>query len=109
MPTKLMQFLEHAQANLGVTNALAYEAQMCLKGFGPDILDLVSQDSLVNLGITPGDAIHLQNNAPKWWNGSHAKQKWSGLKANQQIQPCPTSAFALRSTTMMVEYMYFGV
>ena len=59
---------------------------MRLKGFGPDILHHVSQDSLVNLGITPGDAIRLQNNAPKWWNGSHAKRKRSGLKANQQKQ-----------------------
>ena len=72
-PTKLTHFLEYAQANLGVPNTLAYEAQMRLKGFGPDILHLFSQDSLVNLGMTPGDAICLQTNAPKWWNGSHAK------------------------------------
>ncbi|KAF8336084.1 hypothetical protein F5887DRAFT_1078938 [Amanita rubescens] len=74
-PSKLTHFLEFAQTKLGVANAPDYEARLRLKGYGPDILHRVGHDALTDLGITPGDAIRLQDNAPKWWNSTDAKRK----------------------------------
>ncbi|KAF8221171.1 hypothetical protein L208DRAFT_1329740, partial [Tricholoma matsutake] len=59
-PTKLTQHLKHATKYLGVTNALSYETALSVNGFGPDILDQVKNQMLVDLGISHGDAIWLK-------------------------------------------------
>ena len=74
-PSKLKRFLEHAEKNLGVANATDYTFLLSAKGYGPDILHRVKEESLIALGIPPGDVIRLQDNAMKWWNGSDAKRK----------------------------------
>ena len=74
-PTKLPQFLEHARDKLGVPNALQYEDELVAKGYGPDILHLVSDESLQNIGILPGDVIRLKGGSVAWWNSVDAKRK----------------------------------
>ena len=37
------------------------------KGYGPDIMHLVSVGDLGNIGMAPGDAIHLREYASRWW------------------------------------------
>jgi hypothetical protein len=78
-PTKLTRFLEYAQDKLGIVNTPAYKDRLHLKGFGPDILHRINQDALIDLGIMPGDAIHLQDNALKWWNSAAAKHKHASV------------------------------
>jgi len=74
-PSKLKLYLEYAEKKLGVTNATDYGFRLSSKGYGPDILHHVKEESLVSLGIPPGDVIRLQDNALKWWNGPDAKCK----------------------------------
>ncbi|KAJ3720017.1 hypothetical protein C8R42DRAFT_643309 [Lentinula raphanica] len=74
-PSKLPRFLEHAEKNLGIPYATLHRAVLEKAGYGPDILDLVSDDALTALGLTPGDAIRLKREAPIWWNGPLAKRK----------------------------------
>jgi hypothetical protein len=42
-------------------------------GFGPDILHLVNDAVLKDVGFTPGDIIHLKQNSQQWWNSADAK------------------------------------
>ena len=88
-PSKLTCFLDFAQTKLGVANVPNYEARLRLKGFGPNILHHVSQDALTDLSITPGDAIHLQDNAPKWWNSTAAKCKHPSSITKDAISRTP--------------------
>jgi len=44
-------------------------------GFGPDILHLVDNAMLKDVGFTPGDVIHLKQNLQQWWNSKDAKCK----------------------------------
>lgn len=74
-PSKLKRYLKYAEKKLGVTNATDFEFILSSKGYGPDILHCVKEESLVTLGISPGDVIRLQDNALKWWNGPDAKRK----------------------------------
>ena len=76
-PSKLKRFLEYAEKNLGVANATDYTYLLSSKGYGPNILHRVKDESLVTLGIPPGDVIWLQDNALKWWNGPNAKRRFS--------------------------------
>lgn len=46
-------------------------------GFGPDILHLIDNAVLKNVGFTPGDVIHLKQNSQQWWNSKDAKHKWA--------------------------------
>jgi hypothetical protein len=44
-------------------------------GFGPDILHLVEDGVLKDVGFTPGNVIRLKQNLQQWWNSSDAKRK----------------------------------
>ena len=44
-------------------------------GFGPDILHLVDDGVLKDVGFTPGDVIRLKQNSQQWWNSADAKRK----------------------------------
>lgn len=44
-------------------------------GFGPDILHLVEDGVLKDVGFTPGDVIRLKQNSQQWWNSADAKRK----------------------------------
>jgi hypothetical protein len=74
-PSKLRKFLLHAEENLGVHHATAFEAPMRLKGFGPDILHLVKDEALVDIGFTEGDVIRLKLGSNDWWKSPEAKRK----------------------------------
>jgi hypothetical protein len=77
MPSKLTQFLEYAEMHLIVENACLHEDTLQLLGFGPDILHLVDNTVLKDIGFTPGDVICLKQNLQQWWNSTDAKRKWT--------------------------------
>ena len=74
-PSKLARFLQHAEKNLGVTNATIYEAALERKGYGPDILHLVKDESLIETGLPPGDVIRMKAGCIAWWSSADAKRK----------------------------------
>ncbi|KAJ7082170.1 hypothetical protein C8R43DRAFT_1142845 [Mycena crocata] len=74
-PSKLRRFLQHAEDQLGVKNALDYESALEDEGYGPDILHLVDSGELVKIGLRAGDIIRLKAGAEKWWTGPDAKRK----------------------------------
>jgi hypothetical protein len=74
-PSKLSRFLAYAETNLSVENALLHEESLRMLGFGPDILHLVDDAVLKNVGFTPGDVIRLKQNSQQWWNSTDAKRK----------------------------------
>ncbi|KAJ7918103.1 hypothetical protein B0H13DRAFT_1553262, partial [Mycena leptocephala] len=76
-PSKLPRFLEYAAQNLGVTAAPDFESRMHHKGYGPDILHMVENKALKELGMTLGDALYLKAGSLNWWNGPDAKRKRS--------------------------------
>lgn len=74
-PSKLSRFLEYAETNLSVKNARLHEESLRILGFGPDILHLVDDAVLKDVGFTPGDVIRLKQNSQQWWNSMDAKRK----------------------------------
>jgi hypothetical protein len=44
-------------------------------GYAPDILHLVNDSSLKDIGIKPGDVIRLKQNSLQWLNSSASKRK----------------------------------
>ncbi len=62
-PSKLLQFLEYAELHLNVKNACLHEESLWMLGFGPDILHFVDDNALTNIGLIPGDVIHLKQNS----------------------------------------------
>ncbi|KIK80040.1 hypothetical protein PAXRUDRAFT_28262 [Paxillus rubicundulus Ve08.2h10] len=72
-PSKLTQFLEYADTQLGVQHASTYEAALRRLGAGPDILAEMSDSNLSQAGLNPGDIICLKCGATVWWNGPDAK------------------------------------
>lgn len=76
-PSKLTRFLEYAETHLSVENARLHEEGLRILGFGPDILHLVEDSVLKDVGFTPGDVIRLKQNSQQWWNSADAKRKRS--------------------------------
>ena len=74
-PSQLTQFLVHAETNLGVWNATSYESSLQHKWYGLDILPHVLDKALEEVGIYPGDVIHLKDGAITWWNGPDLRRK----------------------------------
>jgi hypothetical protein len=63
---------------------MSHEWPLRDKGFGPDILQLVKTEDLTALGMTCGDAMHLQQGAQAWWIGPAARTS-SKHKAVDQL------------------------
>ncbi|KAJ7733083.1 hypothetical protein B0H14DRAFT_3614993 [Mycena olivaceomarginata] len=59
-PSKLPRFLDHVANTLGITSAPDFESPMCRNGFGPDILHLVNDQELTEMGMRKGDVIRLK-------------------------------------------------
>ncbi|KAF8159097.1 hypothetical protein K438DRAFT_1942479 [Mycena galopus ATCC 62051] len=74
-PTKLPRFLEHAEKTLGVSDARSFESVMRRNGYGPDIMHLVDNEALEDIGMSKGDVLRIKGGASKWWNGPDAKRK----------------------------------
>jgi hypothetical protein len=74
-PSKLRRFLEYAETHLGIPNAQLYERCLDEMGYAPDILHLVDDSSLKDIGIKPGDVIRLKQNSLQWLNSFASKRK----------------------------------
>jgi len=74
-PSKLRRFLEYAETHLGIPNARLYERCLGEVGYAPDILHLVDDSSLKDIGIKPGDIIRLKQNSLQWLNSPASKRK----------------------------------
>ncbi|KAJ6600692.1 hypothetical protein B0H10DRAFT_1824555 [Mycena sp. CBHHK59/15] len=74
-PTKLPRFLEHAERSLGVVQARTFESPMRRNGYGPDIMHLLDNKALEDIGMNKGDVLRIKTGAPQWWNGPDAKRK----------------------------------
>ncbi|KAJ7886943.1 hypothetical protein B0H13DRAFT_2342681 [Mycena leptocephala] len=44
-------------------------------GYGPDIMHLLDNQALEDIGMSKGDVIRVKNGAQQWWNGPDAKRK----------------------------------
>ncbi len=95
-PSKLLRFLEYAESNLGIENATAHEESLWMQGFGPDILHLVDDGVLKNVGFTPGDVIRLKQNSQQWWNSTDAKRKRTSPTPPQSTPPNKRVSFEKR-------------
>ena len=69
-PSKLERCLQAAERS-GIPGVVSFHSMLSKKGYGPDIMHLVSVADLVDIGMAPGDAICLKKYALKWWNGEH--------------------------------------
>ncbi|KAF5368750.1 hypothetical protein D9757_010410 [Collybiopsis confluens] len=74
-PTKLPRFLKDLEKAGTVPHASRHLYALEDKSYGPDILHLVDQKMLEDLGIKSGDAIRLRSEATIWWNSAAAKRK----------------------------------
>ncbi|KAJ7355887.1 hypothetical protein DFH08DRAFT_803820 [Mycena albidolilacea] len=88
-PSKLPRFLDHAANTLGITSAPDFESPMRRNGFGPDILHLVDDQELTEMGMRKGDVIRLKAGAQSWWNGPEAKKRTHSEIDNQGSTPDP--------------------
>ncbi len=73
--SKLHRFLEYAETHLGIPNTQLYERCLEEMGYTPDILHLVDDSSLKDIGIKPGDVICLKQNSLQWLNSFALKSK----------------------------------
>ena len=64
-PLKLEHFLQAAEQN-GIPGVLSFHPMLSEKGYGPDIMHLISVSDLGNIGMAPGDAICLREYALRW-------------------------------------------
>jgi hypothetical protein len=60
-PSQIGHFLTYAEKELGVHGVPLYELPLRLKRYGPGILHKVPDSALEDLGIQPGDIIHLKD------------------------------------------------
>ncbi|GLB45367.1 hypothetical protein LshimejAT787_2200300 [Lyophyllum shimeji] len=87
-PNKLVRFLKHAEDKLGVQMASLYEYSLRLHRYGPDILHLVDDKCLIDLGIPAGDVLRLKRGCIKWWGSADAKRARSdSLEADDSAIP----------------------
>jgi hypothetical protein len=72
----LHRYLAYAEERLGVQHALDYEEALAKERYGPDILEHLSDDALVNppIAIPRGDVIRLKRGCTDWWKGQRKRQ-----------------------------------
>ncbi|KAG9309093.1 hypothetical protein JVU11DRAFT_10976 [Chiua virens] len=96
-PSHLICYLKHAEAHLGVHNALLYRSSLENNGISPNILPDVKDKFLTDLGILlAGDVICLKKGSMVWWNGPDAKQKQSNTVTSEDEQPVKRVAYQKR-------------
>ena len=68
-------------------NALLHYSPLTCKGYGPDILEDVPTQDLIDasIGLTPGDAICLKRSAQEWWMDE--SKKWPHIHHILHSQP----------------------
>ncbi|KAJ7939579.1 hypothetical protein B0H13DRAFT_1850362 [Mycena leptocephala] len=96
-PTKLPRFLEHAEKNLGVSNARSFEPLMRQNGYGPDIMHLLDNQALLDCGMNMGDALRMKAGSVDWWKGPDAKRK----RADSEVGPIHASITTASGSTVV--------
>ncbi|KAJ7730545.1 hypothetical protein B0H16DRAFT_1329856, partial [Mycena metata] len=74
-PSRLPRFLAYASEALGIPSAPTFESPMRRQALGPDILHLVGDEELMEMGMRKGDVIQLKAGAQAWWKGPEAKKR----------------------------------
>ncbi|KAJ7713399.1 hypothetical protein B0H16DRAFT_1341426 [Mycena metata] len=74
-PSKLPRFLAYASEALGIPSAPTFESPMRRQALSPDILHLVGDEELMEMGMRKGDVIRLKAGAQAWWKGPEAKKR----------------------------------
>jgi hypothetical protein len=90
-PTKLPRFLSYAETHLGVRDVHQYEEKLSAMGFGPDILHVVDDKVLTDIGISLGDTIRIKQHSLTWWNNMATKCKFGDRTPSPSHSPprCP--------------------
>ncbi|KAH9000081.1 hypothetical protein EDB92DRAFT_2110736 [Lactarius akahatsu] len=95
IPSKLERFLQAAESN-GVPGVQSYHSSLLLKGYGPDIMHLIAVPDLVEVGVSPGDAIRLREYASKWWAQERQRVTKRSLSDITQVRaPLQTGSSSL--------------
>ncbi len=76
--SKLRRFFKYAETHLEIPNAQLYEQCLEEMGYALDILHLVDDSSLKDIGIKSGDVIRLKQNSLQWLNSFASKCKQDG-------------------------------
>ncbi|KAH9072410.1 hypothetical protein EDB83DRAFT_2517174 [Lactarius deliciosus] len=99
-PSKLERFLQAVESN-GIPGVQSYHSSLLLKGYGPDIMHLITVPDLVEVGVSPGDAIRLREYASKWWAQERQRvAKCSLLDIAQVHAPLQTGSSSLAPNGM---------
>ena len=88
MPSKLSWFLSYTETHLGIENTCLHEDSLHTLGFGPDILHLVEDNVLKDIGFIPGDVICLKQSVRQWWS-TNAKRKQVSHTTSPPAQSTP--------------------
>ncbi|KAJ7015875.1 hypothetical protein C8F04DRAFT_1408854 [Mycena alexandri] len=75
--------LAYASSTLGIPSAPSFESPLRRQAFGPDILHLVGDNELMEMGMRKGDVIRLKAGAQPWWNGAEARKRTHSQIDNQ--------------------------
>ncbi|KAJ7731486.1 hypothetical protein B0H14DRAFT_3517859 [Mycena olivaceomarginata] len=102
-PSKLPRFLDHAANTLGITSAPDFESLMRRNGFGPDILHLVDDQELTEMGMRKAMLIRLKAGAQSWWNGPEAKKRVHSEIDNQGSTPDPLATLPSKKVHLSVD------
>jgi hypothetical protein len=94
-PSQLTRFLRHCEDDLGISDASIYKSHLCQKSYGPNILHKVDNKALEDIGISPGNIIHLKDAVIPWYNGPSAK-KWRIVRENRVEDKKPLVAYEKR-------------
>ena len=107
-PSKLERFLRSAEQN-GIPGVVSFHPMLSEKGYGPDIMHLVSVADLGNVGMAPGDAIRLREYASRWWTDErrHATKRPRDTEVSTQALP-PVSKSTPPSKKLRFEKRYNG-
>ena len=86
------------ETHLNVENVHLHEESLWMLGFGPDILYLIEDGVLKDMGLMPKNVIWLKQNLQQWWNSADAKRKRANHTPSpvQSIPPNKRVAFKKR-------------
>ena len=87
-PTHLTRYLQFAEANLGVKHVISYHTRLEEKGIGPDILHDFNNQFYKDLGILPGDIVHLKRGSKSWWKGTQVDVKQKQSNTSESTSAC---------------------
>lgn len=108
-PSKLEHFLQEAKQN-GIPGVGSFHPMLMEKGYGPDIMHIISISDLVTIGMAPGDAIRLREYASRWWTEEHRcvakRPRETGISSTSARALLPTSELTPPSKRLHFEKRY---